>query len=35
MTEMLRSGAYVFHPKSELEAAGYHYNPVTGWTLTK
>ena len=35
MTEMLRSGAYVFHPKSELEAAGYHYNSATGWSLAK
>lgn len=35
MTEMLPSGAYVFHPKSELEGAGYHYNSVTGWALEK
>ncbi|MHB8369693.1 MAG: hypothetical protein ACYDBP_08380 [Leptospirales bacterium] len=35
MTEMLPSGAYVFHPKSELEGAGYHYNSVTGWSLGK
>ena len=35
MTEMLRSGAYVFHPKSELQAAGYRYNSVTGWSLAK
>lgn len=34
MTEMLPSGAYVFHPREELEAAGYHYNPSTGWVLT-
>jgi hypothetical protein len=32
MTEMLPSGAYVFHPKSELEAAGYHYSRTSGWT---
>ncbi len=31
MTEMLPSGAYVFHPKSELEAAGYHYSKSNGW----
>ncbi len=34
MTEMLPSGAYVFHPKSELEAAGYHYSKASGWTKT-
>ncbi|MGC8500559.1 MAG: hypothetical protein ACP5OS_05190 [Leptospirillia bacterium] len=35
MTEMLPSGAYVFHPKSELEGAGYHFNPAAGWSLEK
>lgn len=34
MTEMLPSGAYVFHPKDELEAAGYHYTKSSGWTRT-
>ncbi len=34
MTEMLPSGAYVFHPRSELEAAGYHYAKSSGWTRT-
>ena len=32
LTEMLPSGAYVFHPSSELKSAGYRYIRGNGWT---
>jgi hypothetical protein len=32
MTEILPSGAYVFHPARELESSGYRYVKGSGWT---